>query len=198
MSPKQQRGEATVGQVLDAAMRLYAASGEAGLTVSALTSASGVSTGSVYHHFGSLDGVVNALAVRSLERLLTRLGTALLQETDARSGVEAVVLAYLDFTRSSPEEARLLHSVAADREGMARAGQIRDSQEARLEPIAAWIHAHQEAGGLVAGLSAPLIESLVLGPVVGVVRRWLTMGDIDLEEAARVLPDRIWRSVGPA
>ncbi|WP_330328434.1 TetR/AcrR family transcriptional regulator [Streptomyces sp. NBC_00536] len=196
MSPKQQRGEATVEQVLNTALGIYASSGEGGLTLSAITQASGVSSGSIYHHFGSLDGVVTALTLRSLGQLLNTLGTALIQTTHARSGIRAVILAYLDFARTQPTEARLIHSATADREGMAQAGQIRDSQEARLAPIALWIQAHQDAGEL-ADLSAPMIESLVLGPVVAVVRRWLTVGDIDMDEAARVLPDRIWRSVSP-
>ncbi|MFF4425692.1 TetR/AcrR family transcriptional regulator [Streptomyces sp. NPDC001549] len=193
--PKQQRGEATVEQVLDAALRLYSSSGEAGLTLGAITGASSVSSGSIYHHFGSLDGVVAALALRSLEQLLKELGAALLQAADARSGIRAVVLAYLDFVQAHPDAARLVHSVTADRLGMARAREIRDTQEARLTPITLWIHAHQESGEL-AQLPAPLIESLAMGPVVAVVRRWLTVGDLDLEEAARELPDRIWRSVG--
>ncbi|MFJ6053973.1 TetR/AcrR family transcriptional regulator [Streptomyces sp. NPDC092307] len=193
--PKQQRGEATVEQVLDAALHLYAASGEAGLNLGTITGASGVSSGSIYHHFGSLDGVVAALATRSLEELLKELAPALLQAADARSGIRAVVLTYLDFVRDRPDAARLIHSVTADRLGMANARRIRDSQEARLTPIAHWIRARQESGELAA-LSTPLIESLVMGPVVAVVRRWLTVGDVDLEEAARELPDHIWRSVG--
>ncbi|MCM9083396.1 MULTISPECIES: TetR/AcrR family transcriptional regulator [Streptomyces] len=193
--PKQQRGEATVEQVLDAALRLYAASGEAGLTLGAITRTSAVSSGSIYHHFGSLDGVVAALALRSLEQLLKELAAALLQAADARSGIRAVVLAYLDFVQAHPHAARLIHSVTADRQGMARAHEIRDTQEARLTPITLWIRAHQESGEL-AELSPALIESLAMGPVVAVVRRWLTVGDLDLEEAARELPDRIWRSVG--
>ncbi|MFE2144424.1 hypothetical protein ACFXA3_22280 [Streptomyces sp. NPDC059456] len=40
-----------------------------------------------------------------------------------------------------------------------------------------------------------MIESLVLGPVIGVVRRWLTVGDLDMKEAAAALPEHIWRSV---
>ncbi|GAA2771245.1 TetR/AcrR family transcriptional regulator [Streptomyces lavendulae] len=194
MSPKQQRGEATVEQVLDAALGIYATSGEAGLTVGAITAASRVSAGSIYHHFGSLDGVVAALALRSVDQLLRTLATALAQETDARSGIRAVILAYLDFVRERPDAARLMHSVTVDREVMAHAGRIRDSQEARLTPVTLWIRAHQESGEL-AGLSAPMIESLVMGPVVAVVRRWLTIGDVDLEEAARELPDHIWRAV---
>lgn len=35
-----------------------------------------------------------------------------------------------------------------------------------------------------------------MGPVVGVARRRLSgIEDVDLDEAARVLPERIWRSV---
>ncbi len=59
-----------------------------------------------------------------------------------------------------------MHSVAADREGMTHGDRIRASQEARLTPIALWIRAHQETGEL-AELPAPMIESLVMGPVSG-------------------------------
>ncbi|MEU9856535.1 TetR/AcrR family transcriptional regulator [Streptomyces sp. NPDC047974] len=196
MSRKQQRGEVTVERVLDAALDLYAREGEAGLTVAALTRESGVSTGSVYHHFGNLHGVVSALALRWLDRLLGELGTALLSHQDARSGIEAVVHAYLGFVRTEPAASRLLHSPFADQEGTAHAAEIRDSQEARLTPIELWLDAHRKAGEL-ADLPTPVIEGLVLGPVVAMARRWLTLGDVDLEEASRILPDRIWRSVGP-
>ncbi|MEU3402157.1 AcrR family transcriptional regulator [Streptomyces filamentosus] len=196
MSPKQQRGAVTVERVLDAALDLYASEGEAGVTVSALTRASGVSTGSLYHHFGNLHGVISALALRWLGRLLGELATALTSHQDARSGIEAVVRAYLEFVRTRPAAARLLHSPFADQEGTARAAEIRDNQEARLTPIEQWLDGHRKAGEL-ADLPTPVIEALVLGPVIGMARRWLTLGDVDLEEAARVLPDRIWRSVGP-
>ncbi|MEU9759620.1 TetR/AcrR family transcriptional regulator [Streptomyces sp. NPDC047985] len=197
MRPKQQRGEATVEQVLEAALRIYASEGEAGLTVGAITKASGVSSGSVYHHFGNLHGVVATLALRSVGRLLDALTRALEQATDARSGVLAVVRAYLDFAQAHPEAARLIHSVTTDHELMTRTGQIRESQEARLTPIAVWIHTHTKSGEL-AELPAPVIEALVLGPVVAVVRRWLTVGDVDLTEAERTLPEQIWRSVSNA
>ncbi|MFF3782869.1 TetR/AcrR family transcriptional regulator [Streptomyces sp. NPDC001933] len=195
MSPKQQRGEATAAQVLDCALDIYAAEGEAGLTLGAITSASGVSAGSIYHHFGSLQGVALALAQSWLGRLLDDLGKALEQTDDARSGVHAVVRAYLRFAQLHPDAARLMHSVTADREIAAHARQLRGAQEARLAPIAAWLHAHQASGQLV-DLPLPVLESLILGPVTGIVRRWLSVGDIDMEEAERTVPDHIWRSVG--
>ncbi|MGW1011548.1 TetR/AcrR family transcriptional regulator [Streptomyces termitum] len=196
MSRKQQRGEVTVERVLDAALDLYAREGEAGLTVSALTRASGVSTGSVYHHFGNLHGVVGALAARWLGHLLGELSEALTAHQEARPGIEAVVRTYLDFVRTEPAAARLLHSPFADREGEARAAEIRDNQEARISPMERWLDAHRAAGALV-DLPTPVIEALVLGPVIALARRHLTLGDVDLEAAARRLPDLVWRSVAP-
>ncbi|MDI3387622.1 TetR/AcrR family transcriptional regulator [Streptomyces sp. B-S-A8] len=196
MSPKQKRGEATVEQVLDAALRIYAASGEGGLTVEAVTRTSGVSSGSVYHHFGSMHGVVLALAQRWLGQLLGELVTALTQAPGPRAAVDGIVRAYLAFVRRNPDAARLLHSATADQNVMADIESVRDSQEARLSPVAEWIDARVAAGELAA-LPAPLIEALILGPVVAVARRWLTLGDVDLDVATESLPERIWQSVSP-
>ncbi|WP_330314278.1 MULTISPECIES: TetR/AcrR family transcriptional regulator [unclassified Streptomyces] len=196
MSPKQQRGEATAAQVLDTALELYADQGEAGLTLNAITSASGVSAGSIYHHFGSLQGVVLALAQSWLGRLLGEVVGALQQVTDARGGVRALTETYLRFIQEHPDAARLMHSVTVDREAITNARQLRGAQEARIAPLAAWLHAHQESGELVA-LPIPVLESLILGPVTSIARRWLAVGDIDIEEAIRTVPYHIWRSVSP-
>ncbi|RST04022.1 TetR/AcrR family transcriptional regulator [Streptomyces sp. WAC05374] len=197
MSPKQQRGEATAGLLLDAALRLYAAEGERGITVGAVTRASGVSLGSLYHHFGSIDGLVAALTQRWLGKLLSELLTALRSTRTARSGIRALVRAYLAFIQEHRDAALLLHSTVADRQAMAQGKELRDAQEARLSAFALWVQPHVESGEL-APLPLPLIESLVLGPVVGVARRWLSgIDDVELDEAARVLPERIWRSVAP-
>jgi AcrR family transcriptional regulator len=197
MSPKQQRGEQTADLLLDAALRLYAAEGERGITVSAVTRESGVSLGSLYHHFGSVDGLVAALTYRWLSRLLTELATSLQSARTARTGIRTLVRTYLTFIQEHRDAALLLHSSTADRIGMAQGKELRDAQEARLSAFAQWIQP-RVASGEIAPLPLPLIESLVLGPVVAVVRRWLSgIDDVDLDAAARILPDRIWRSLAP-
>ncbi|MBZ2408920.1 TetR/AcrR family transcriptional regulator [Streptomyces albidoflavus] len=194
MSPKQQRGEATVERALEAALFVYAREGEQGFTVGAITRAGALSPGSLYHHFGNLDGLVHALVQRWLERLMTPLATALLEAESAREGIRAAVRAYLDFVRDHPDAALLLHSTTADRHGMAHAKELRDTQEARLSPLAAWLQ-HRIDTGELAEVSPSLLESLILGPVVATARRHLTLGDTELDEAARELPERIWSAV---
>jgi len=195
MSPKQQRGEATVEQLLDAALRVYGEAGEQGLTVGAVTRASGVSLGSLYHHFGSLDGLLDALLTRWLGRLLGEMVAALEATRTAHTGIRALVGAYLGFVQEHRDAALLLHSSHADRRSMADAEGLRDAQQARLSPLEEWVRGYVEAGELAA-LPLPLIEALVLGPVIAVARRWLAAGDaVNLDEVALVLPDRIWRAV---
>ncbi|MGW6021004.1 TetR/AcrR family transcriptional regulator [Streptomyces sp. NPDC055099] len=197
MSPKQQRGEETADRLLDAALRVFADSGEQGVTVGALTKASGVSLGSLYHHFGSVDGLMSALLQRWLGRLLVEMAASVERSRTARTGIRALVRAYMKFIQENPEAARLLHSSYADRLGMAQARQIRDAQEARLSPLTAWMQQHVDSGE-VAPIPMALLEGLVLGPVVATARRWLAgFDDVDLDQAARVLPERIWRSIVP-
>lgn len=195
MSRKQQRGEATVEQLLDAALRVYAETGEQGLTVAAITRTSGVSLGSLYHHFGSIDGLLDALVDRWLGHLLGETLAALEHTRTARTGIRALVRAYLGFVQEHRDAARLLHSAHADRRAVADGRRLRDAQEARVSSLVQWIQGYVERGEL-APLEPPLIESLILGPVVGIARRWLSgIDDVDLDRAAVLLPERIWRAV---
>ncbi|MEU9339598.1 TetR/AcrR family transcriptional regulator [Streptomyces sp. NPDC048278] len=179
MAPRQQRGAATAEALLDAVLRVHAAEGERGLTVHAVTEACGVSAGSLYHHFGSIEGLTAAVTLRWLERLLAEMTAELAGARTAREGIGAAVGAYLAFVRDHRDAALLIHSPSAD-----------------LGPFVRWAEAQIRCGEL-APLPAPLIDALVLGPMIGVARRWLSgIDDVDLEEAARVLPDRIWRAVG--
>ncbi|MFJ8747979.1 TetR/AcrR family transcriptional regulator [Streptomyces sp. NPDC102441] len=195
MSPKQHRGEVTSDQLLDAALRVFVTSGEEGLTVNAVIQDSGVSLGSLYHHFGSFDGLIATLRHRWLDRLLGELAEALRESGTAREGIAAAVRAYLAFVQEHHAPALLLHSPLADRKSMTRGREFRDSQEARVSEVGLWIRLHTDSGEL-APLPVPLIESLVMGPVVAVARRSLSgVGDVDLDEAAHLLPEQIWRSV---
>ncbi|MFF8656435.1 TetR/AcrR family transcriptional regulator [Streptomyces huasconensis] len=197
MSPKQRRGVETAERLLDAALQVYADAGEQGVTVGALTRASGVSLGSLYHHFGSVDGLMNALLLRWLERLLGELAAGVARSRTARGGVRALVQTYLTFVQEHPDASRLLHSSYADRVGMAHAKQLRDAQEARLSPLTEWVRRHVESGE-IAPLDVPVVEALVMGPIVATARRRLSgLDDVDLGQAARVLPERIWRSLTP-
>ncbi|MGK5552977.1 TetR/AcrR family transcriptional regulator [Actinomadura kijaniata] len=195
MPPKQQRGAATVQKVLNAALDLAAAEGPGALTMTALISRTGVSSGSLYHHFGSVDGLAAALYARCMANLLDALVGALEPEATAREGIRAFVRAYLAFTRDRRSEAYFIHASSHAGYLPAHAGRIAAEKRPRMERIAAWLRPFVESGELVA-LPDPLTEMLVVGPVAETSRRWLA-GDpaVDLETAAELLPDRVWNSL---
>jgi AcrR family transcriptional regulator len=195
MSPKQQRGEETVRRLLAAGLDVYADTGPVGFTVHAVSAASGVSLGSLYHHFGSFDQFCAALYSQCMADLLDALLAALERATTARAGIRAVVVAYLRFVEEHPAAARFVHASSDASFVPAHAGAIAAAKAPRVERMAAWLRPHIAAGRVV-DLPGPLIEMLLIGPVAEVTRRWLGGAPgIDLAQAARLLPERIWQSL---
>ncbi|MEW9549047.1 TetR/AcrR family transcriptional regulator [Nonomuraea sp. NPDC050783] len=185
------RSAETIGRLLDTALELHPGD----FTLRALTARSGVSMGSLYHHFGSLEGLAAALYSRCMAELLDTLVTAVEGAADARDGVRRAVLAYLGFAAGHPDKARFIHAAPYAVDLGPHAGRIAADKAERLERLNGWIRRHMEAGS-VAPLPAAQVEMLLIGPVAEVTRRWLAGApEIDLAEAACVLPERIWRSL---
>ncbi|MCH0541057.1 TetR/AcrR family transcriptional regulator [Streptomyces sp. MUM 203J] len=192
---KQSRGEATVDRLLTAALEVFATSGQAGFTVNAVTRASGVSLGSLYHHFGSFDGLAAALYGRCLEQTYGAALGALSRARTARTGIRAMVTTYLRFSQEHPDIARYLHGSAYSSYLAVDADRARGAEPDHFPRVADQLRRWVDSGE-IAPLPGPLLEVLVVGPVAVAAHRWLaTPEDIDLAQAARVLSDRIWRSV---
>ena len=195
MSPKQQRGTETADRLLSTALDVFAMSGQDGFTVHAVTSASGISLGSLYHHFGSFDGLAAALYSKCMSQLFDALIAALTRTRTARTGIRALVATYLRFTQENPAAARFIHASAYAGYVSAHASQINAAKAPQLEAVAGWLRPHIASGELV-DLPEPLIEVLLIGPVAETARRWLSgMPGLDIGQAARVLPERVWQSL---
>jgi AcrR family transcriptional regulator len=191
---KQRRGEETKQRLLDAALAVHAAAGAEGFTVHAVVAESGVSLGSLYHHFGSFDGLAAALYSRCMARLLDEIVDTLTRARTPRSGVRAVVTAYLGHVTEHSASARFIHASAYAAYLPAHADAIAAMKVPRMARMAAWLAPHIAAGTVV-DLPDPLTEMLLIGPVAELSRRWLNGADIDLARAAKLLPDRIWASL---
>ena len=182
--------------MLEAALALYEARGHEGFTVHAIAEASDVSLGSLYHHFGSVDGISAALYVRCMDRLMSSLVAEVERTKTAKTGIVALARAYLAFTSDHSTEARFIHASSYATFLPTHAGAIQSAKAGSLARLQRWLEPHVRSGEIV-DLAPPLFEMLVIGPVAETARRWLAGGQhgIDLGEATRVLPDRIWRSV---
>jgi AcrR family transcriptional regulator len=188
-------GTRTPDRLLDAALAVFERDRFAGYTVHAVVAESGVSLGSLYHHFGSMDGLSAALYTRSMSRLLDAIGSTLGGRRTAKAVVTRIVEGYLGFSADHPTEALFIHSSPSAGFLVSHAGAIAAAKRPRIERIAAALRPHVASGAIVP-LPEAMLEMLIIGPAAEVSRRWLG-GDpsIDLHAALRSLPERIWCSV---
>lgn len=97
-------------QILDAVERLAVRSGPAAVTIRAVSDATGVSNGALYHAFGSRAGLVGRAWLRAGHRFLSAQGE-LIDTAPEGDGVAAVVAAAeapVVFAESYPESSQLL------------------------------------------------------------------------------------------
>lgn len=87
--------------ILDAAERRLTVEGFKSVTIRASARDAGVSPAAPIHHFGSLKGLLSALAARGFERLVARLDTDLAARDDG--GTTVLVGAYVAFAVSAPK-----------------------------------------------------------------------------------------------
>lgn len=194
--PRGARASQTVERVLDAALSAFAEGGLAALSVQEIRERSGVSVGSLYHHFDRREGIVLALYERWLLALLDHVRDGALRARSARGLVRAMVERYLDWVEAHPEPARFV-LCAAPAELDARATQtLQAGKLERLAPLVQRARRHAEAGELVE-LTPRYYEMMVIGPVAETARRWLGGEPFELAEARTVLADAVWRALAP-
>jgi AcrR family transcriptional regulator len=199
MAAKQARGRETVERLLDAALDLYDRSGPEGYTMTGVISASGVSVGSLYHHFGSFDGLTAALYSRLSAELLDRLEETVEPRRTAKTGVQSCVTAYLTWCVENRSKAHFLLAMPYQAHLIAPTEALLAETAPQLGRILAWAAPHIAAGRIV-DVPDGILGCLLIGPVTEAVTRWLIgmPGADDIAEAFKYLPDRIWASVkGP-
>ncbi|GLE54397.1 TetR/AcrR family transcriptional regulator [Mycobacterium montefiorense] len=99
--------------ILDAARALVLEGGPRAASVAAIAKFSGAPAGTLYHRFGSRDGILTAAWLRALERFQARAMAASETNTAAtptETGV-AMAVAAISFARELPADARLLLTI---------------------------------------------------------------------------------------
>ncbi len=179
--------------VLDAALQLAASHGLPAVTISRLTSASGVSNGSIYHHFGSREGLLRHLVVECFADLVEAMRPAL-DGRDAQACIRDLVARHLVWAAREPDRSAVLYGARLEpavRAGDAVAAELARRKAAVALPLVGWFGERMAAGELRA-VPPWSVDPIILGPVHEAVRRGLAGTDVQ-----RAVADAVWGALAP-
>ncbi|RDI26729.1 TetR/AcrR family transcriptional regulator [Lentzea flaviverrucosa] len=172
--------------LLDAALELVGEGGLDAVTIAALTERSGMSNGSIYHHFGSRAGVFAQLYADSYGRCVAAMLPAL-RAGSAEEGVRGLTLSYLDWVMANPSRARFLYAAPDHADPAAKM--------AEFAPVLAWF-LDRMASGELRTVPPWALEPVAMGPAHESVRRFL-LGVFDLAQAREIVADAVWAVLKP-
>lgn len=182
--------------ILQAALRCFLQQGVEATSIDMIREASGASTGSIYHHFGSKERLAAELYLEGLRRFRVCQAAAFAGVTTLEGGVRAIVRANIDWIGQQPDWARFLFdhrnvlAHAGDEEGLKR--EQGAAQAAFAEWMQAQLPAHQRLRWPMEAYLA-----LVVGPVHEYARHWLAgRRDVPLSELSGFFADAACRAVG--
>jgi AcrR family transcriptional regulator len=132
------------GALLEAAARLLAEEGTAGLTTRRLASAVGASTTAVYTHFGSMENLVRAMVHEGFARLQRRMATVR-PSADPVADIMALGLAYRANANDHPQLYLVMFG-SAGLGGFALKDADRQYGRYTLEPLVTAVARAMEAG----------------------------------------------------
>jgi AcrR family transcriptional regulator len=179
--------------ILDAALKVFAEEGVAAASIERIRELSGASTGSIYHHFGSKEGLAGALYVACLADYQREFLRAVESQDRARDFIEAGVRQHLAWVAANRERAILLTTAreALTLAGLAELRELNGRFFGRLTQLfAPWTEA-----GRLRKLPLNLLEAIWIGPSQELSRHWLAGRAQTLEDAADTLATAAWNAL---
>jgi AcrR family transcriptional regulator len=174
-APRRSRSESTHErrqEILDAALACFSSVGYEQTTLADIRERAGASTGSIYHHFGSKERIAAELYLDGVRQTQDAGLEALLRTRTARTGIAALVGAYINWVVANPAYATFLF-------GMRHASFV-DEEERTIGDLNRAIHeqARQWWRDRVAAGELPHIDpamrwALVFGPCRHWAGSWL-------------------------
>lgn len=181
VSKPQAKTEEKKRQILLVALRCFTDQGIAGTTIDMIREASGMSVGSLYHHFGNKDKIAAAVFIQGMREFAELLNSYLLEvenlaELDANDkveqGIKAIVYANIDWISTNPDWARYVfhhRSVVSTAES---GDKLASDMQVFLLKIITWFKPYAQQGSL-RPVSIELLSSLITGPCHDYARHWL-------------------------
>ena len=192
------RSTLTKSKILDGARQVFLLNGYAGASIDQITNQSGVSKGSIYHHFDSKDVLFNSLVAAEAERIARVLPSIDQDDSDPCSALRQIGIAVLE-TLNNPATIATLRLIIGALGRFPGLGEefLRNSLGQTVEQIAAYLDVRATAGTLRIGNSRAAAEEFARRCLAHVMERVLVPHQPCLTEAeCTAMVDDILRNCG--
>lgn len=181
--------------ILDASLRCFMQHGIDAATIEQIREASGASSGSIYHHFGSKQAIAIALYVEGMEFLAESFREAMNAHQTLPEGIQALLGRYFSWVCANRDWALYLLRVATADLTPEGACAIDEMNRRTRDELTHWLKPFVDRGEIVS-LPADLYSSLIFGASTHYARHWLTGRlKLELESAARHLAEATCRAL---
>ena len=187
----------TAAHVLLHARNVFLRLGLEGARIGDICAASGISVGSIYHHFGNKQGIAEAILVDALSDHKRLVRSHLTDALDCEQSVRQIIQASAIWLTSNPDAARF---VLRFRNAIHAAGSEKLQEHNRNELLPLLKRLSQwRAEGALRELPKEIIAPILLGPLYDYAKLWLA-GKTSTSPAqlANHFADAAWASLKPA
>ncbi|QBM18985.1 hypothetical protein MARI_31280 [Marinobacter sp. JH2] len=190
--------KATKRHILSCALKCFDEGRFEAVTIEEIREKSGSSTGTIYHHFGSKEGLAAAIYFAALDDQQASFKVALLKTSSVREALKAWVSVYVEWIVGNPRLARFMFESRKSISTGARKEQLKERNEVRYGALNKFLLIAVEAG-LIRSLPAETYPSLLIGQSENYCRAWLS-GRVTTSplEHIDVFADAAWRSIAVA
>ncbi len=182
-------------KVIHAALQCFSEKGYTDTGIGDVCARSGMSVGSLYHHFKSKEQLAVAVYLEGIRDYQRGYIEALGSRKQARDGIIAIIRYHLHWVEKNPEWARYLFQ-------MRHAGFMNDTEEEFkklnadfFKNVSAWFRKHIESGS-IRRLPPDLYPAIMMGPCQEYSRVYLSGQQVTpVDTAVKIIGDAVWRAI---
>jgi AcrR family transcriptional regulator len=182
--------------ILEAALECFLANSVSATKIDAIRDRSGASVGSIYHFFGSKDGLATQLYVEVLADHHANYLDALRTSRSAKVGVTGAVHAHLRWVAANRDRARYVFNWRELEVIDRREPAVVALNEELYRVASEWLAGHVRAGR-IRSLSPRMFQALWMGATLEYARLWMAhpTSAADLVDAGDALANAAWHAV---
>jgi len=181
--------------ILDHALSCFMRNGVENTTIADIRDASGISVGSIYHHFGNKDGIVAALFMEGVNDHSRLQEAALEKAGTAEEGVKAVVGCYIDWINEHPDWAQFVFRYRSLVEHSKKTDEEKDQRKTHFNRLRDWFSPYIIKNE-IQKLPFEVYHTLIIGPAQAFALRWLSgRTKTDLIQHKTLYAEAAWQAI---